>query len=229
MNQTYFRVKNFEKLQPKRNGKNAPWIRLYANWMMDSAVSQLGDTAKAHWIGIISVAHTESNRIPYDPVWIKRRCIFNSPVKLDVFIKLGLIEILDNKSVSVSEPKMPIGSIGRVEEKRVVIQDENINVPDEWKNETLVQHYRKEFKRVFGEFPDMNYSRDGAILKGLAKDRGVAKVKQWLTTFMDSDDQFCGATGRSILVFKSQINKLITGTLKDMKGSTPNSHGGVRV
>jgi integrase len=49
-------------------------------------------------------------------------------------------------------------------EKRVVIPDENINVPDEWKNETLVQHYRKEFKRVFGEYPDMNYSRDGAIL-----------------------------------------------------------------
>ena len=123
---------------------------------------------------------------------------------------------------------MPIGSIGSEVEK-VVIRDENINVPDEWKNETLVQHYRKEFKRVFGEYPDMNYSRDGAILKGLAKDRGVAKVKQWLTTFMDSDDQFCGATGRSILVFKSQINKLITGTLKDMKASTPNDHGGVRI
>ena len=71
---------------------------------------------KAHWVGLLSIAHTENNRIPYDPVWIKRRCIFNSPVKLDVFIELGLIEILDNKSVSVSEQKSPIGSIGRVEE-----------------------------------------------------------------------------------------------------------------
>ena len=227
MNQTYFRVRNFEKLQPKRNGKNAPWIRLYANWMLDSAVSQLGDTAKAHWIGIISVAHTESNRIPYDPVWIKRRCIFNSPVKLDVFIKLGLIEILDNKSVSTSEQKSPIGSIGRVEEKRVVIQDENINVSDE---DTLIQHYRKEFKRVFKEFPDMNYGRDGAILKGLAKAYDPVKVKQWITTFLDSDNKFVGETGRSILVFKSQINKLITGTLKDMgKGNNPNSRGEPRI
>jgi hypothetical protein len=63
----------------------------------------------AHWIGIISVAHTESNRIPYDPVWIKRRCIFNLPLKLDVFIKLGLIEILDNKMFSNIEQKSPIG------------------------------------------------------------------------------------------------------------------------
>ena len=82
---------------------------------MYSAVSQLGDTAKAHWIGLLSIAHTENNHIPYDPVWIKRRCIFNSPVKLDVFFKLGLIEILDNKMFSTSEQISPIGSIGRVE------------------------------------------------------------------------------------------------------------------
>jgi hypothetical protein len=81
---------------------------------LNSAVSQLVDTTKAHWIGLLSIPYTEDNLIPYDPVWIKRRCIFNSPVKLDVFIKLGLIEILDNKSVSTSEPKKPIGSIGSV-------------------------------------------------------------------------------------------------------------------
>ena len=192
---------------------------------MDSAVSQLEDKAKTHCIGLLSIAHTEDNHIRYDSVWIKRRCIFNSSVKLDVFIELGLIEILDNKSVSVDVPKKPIGSVGSQVEK-VVIPGENEKVSDD---ETLIQHYRKEFKRVFGEFPDMNYSRDGAILKSLAKERGVEKVKGWLTAFVDSDDRWCGSTGRSILVFKSQINKLITGTLKDMKGSTPNDHGGVRV
>ena len=81
---------------------------------MDLAVSQLRDLEKAHSIRLLSIAYTKDNQIHYDPVWIKRRCIFNLPLKLDVFIKLGLIEILDNKSVSTSEPKKPIGSIGSV-------------------------------------------------------------------------------------------------------------------
>jgi hypothetical protein len=89
---------------------------------MDSAVSQLGETPKSHWIGLLSIAHTEDNQIPYDPVWIKIRCIFNSPVKLNVFIELGLIEILHNQMFSTSEQKSPIG---RVVEGRVVIQTEN--------------------------------------------------------------------------------------------------------
>jgi hypothetical protein len=57
---------------------------------MDSEVSQLGDTAKAHWIGLLSIAHTEENQITYDQVWIKRRCIFNSPVKSDIFEEVAL-------------------------------------------------------------------------------------------------------------------------------------------
>ena len=81
---------------------------------MDSAVPQLRDPAKAHWTRLLSIAHTKDNQIPYDPVWIKRRCIFNSPVKLDVFIELELIEILDNQMFSTSEQKSPISIIGRV-------------------------------------------------------------------------------------------------------------------
>ena len=104
----WFKVKNFEKYQPKRNGKNAPWIRLYHNWNHDSAIGQLHDSYKAHWIGLLSIAHTENNQIPYDPVWIKRRGCFGSNVKLELFEELGLIEILGDKIEKEGETKIHI-------------------------------------------------------------------------------------------------------------------------
>ena len=69
----YFRVRNFEKYQPKRKTKHAPWVCLYVNWINDWAIGQLHDSHKAHWIGLICVAHTTNNQIPYDAVWIKKR------------------------------------------------------------------------------------------------------------------------------------------------------------
>ena len=94
----YFRVKNFDKYQPKRNGKNAPWIRLYHGWNLDAKVGNLHDSHKSHWIGILSMAHTEDNRVPFNNKWVKKRGLFGSPVKLEMFVELGLIEILDDKA-----------------------------------------------------------------------------------------------------------------------------------
>ncbi len=104
----FFKVKNFDKYQPKRNGKNAPWIRLYHGWNLDSAVGQLHDSHKAHWIGLLSIAHTENNRVPFNNKWIKKRGLFGSPVKLELFVELGLIEILGDKMFPDNEEKKPI-------------------------------------------------------------------------------------------------------------------------
>ncbi len=103
-----FKVKNFEKYQPKRNGKHAPWIRLYHTWNLDPAVGQLCDSHKAHWIGLICIAHATNNEIPWDSKWIKKRGCFDSNVNLDKFESLGLIEILCNKGEKDGEQKKPI-------------------------------------------------------------------------------------------------------------------------
>ena len=102
----YFRVRNFEKYQPKRKTKHAPWVCLYVNWTNAWAVGQLHDSYKAHWIGLICVAHTTNNQIPYDAVWIKKRCGFSSPVKIELFEKLGLIEKLDAKTKKHANEKV---------------------------------------------------------------------------------------------------------------------------
>ena len=94
----YFRVKNFDKYQPKRKTKHQPWVCLHANWTQDWAVTQLHDSYKAHWACLICTAHTTDNRIPYDPIWIKRQHNLNTNVDLKVFEKLGLIELWGAKN-----------------------------------------------------------------------------------------------------------------------------------
>ena len=196
----YFRVKNFEKLQPKRQGKTAPWIRLYHTWNMDSAVGQLHDSHKAHYIGLLSIAHTENNRIPFDNKWIKKRGLFNSPVKLELFVKLGLIEILDNESVLQPKLKKPLGSGGEIGEIQKISE----------KN-TFVEFYFDEFVRIFKIKPEMDYGTDQKILQGLANKHGEEKLKELITTFLSSTDQWISSTDRSVKVFKSQVQKLLLG------------------
>ena len=208
----YFKVKNFDKLQPKRNGKNAPWIRLYANWMMDSKMGQLGDTAKAHWIGLLCIAHTEDNQIPYDPIWIKRRGLFNSPVKLETFLELGLIEILGNKSVSKSKQKKPV-----VREKERVVSIGRIDIcdGDEKPSPSGVQQaldfYHKHFLKTFEIKPMIDGGKDGALLKKVINHYGLDTTLELLKKFIESKDEFIKGTGRTIGVFYKVINKLLVG------------------
>ena len=100
----FFRVKNFDKYQPKRLNKHQPWICLYVDWSNDWAVMQLHDSYKCHWLALICTAHTTDNRIPYDSKWIKTQHGLRTPVKLEVFEKLGLIEIIDPLCEIAQEP-----------------------------------------------------------------------------------------------------------------------------
>ena len=118
----HFRVKNFERYQPKRLNKHQPWVCLYVDWTSDHAVSKLHDSHKCHWVCLICAAHTTDNRIPYDSNWIKTEHHLRSQVDLKVFEKLGLIEIIDPVSEiaqeSVENRKSPkIKEIKRKENK----------------------------------------------------------------------------------------------------------------
>jgi uncharacterized phage protein (TIGR02220 family) len=103
----YFKVKNFDKYQPKRNGKHAPWIRLYHNWTADYAIGQLTDSQKAQWVVLLCIAHGNDNVIPRDTRWIKTQGQLSSNVDLKKFEMLGLIEPLSDKVFSTKTEKSP--------------------------------------------------------------------------------------------------------------------------
>ena len=217
----HFRICNFEKYQPLRKGKTAPWIRLYASWNNDYAIGQLVDSHKAHFTGLLLIAHATNNHIPADSRWLKTQMQASSNVKIEVFEKLGLIEFLDNKKIS-KEKKQSSDKRG-VEKKGVESQSET-QKDSELKKETLISFYMDEFKRVFKETPDMKFKEDAAILKGLEKTHGTEKVKYMITKLLTSKDSWIATTGRNVKVLKSQVNKLLIGS----KGN-PNQEGRVRV
>lgn len=209
----YFKVKNFDKYQPKRNGKNAPWIRLHHNWNHDSAIGQLHDSHKAHWVGLLCIAHTENNQIPYDPVWIKKRGCFSSNVKLELFEKLGLIEIISNKSVSDGKSKKPLVS-------KLDIKQGDIPVACATSRATLIDFYYDEFVRVFNKKPLISGGKDGAILKRVSGTYGDDQTRELVTKFIESNDPWIVDTGRSLEAFAASVQKLLVGGTKSRKGFT---------
>ena len=210
----YFKIKNFEKYQPKRKGKTAPWIRLYAHWNNDWAIGQLSDSHKAHFTGLLLVAHATNNQIPWDTRWLKTQIQARSNVKIEVFEKLGLIEVLDNMDETQEEIKVPEG---RGEEKRRDdMRSETQKKPKvkktDARQETLINCYFEEFERVFKTPPVMSYARDGKILKGLAESHGDELVKTLIKKFLNMNDpKFINGTGRDVPLFFTNFNKLNIG------------------
>ena len=217
----HFRICNFEKYQPLRKGKTAPWIRLYASWNDDWAIGQLCDSHKGHFIGLLIVAHRTSNEIPSDTRWLKKQIQAKSNVEIEVFEKLGLIEFLDDKKIS-KEKKNASDKRG-VEKKREELQSET-QKDSKPRKETLISFYSDEFKRIFKLTPDVNFARDGKILKGLEDTHGTEKVKAMITQLLTTQDKWVATTGRTVVVLKSQVNKLLIGST-----GNPNKEGRVNI
>ena len=79
---------------------------------------------------------------------------------------------------------------------------------------TFIDFYFEEFKARFGKPPIIEGGKDGNLIKRLLKDITLEDLKDLLTKFFDSTDKFILGSGYTIGVFKSQINKLQIGPVK---------------
>jgi len=67
------------------------------------------------------------------------------------------------------------------------------------------------FENVFHEKMLVDGKKDGALVKKLLSTYGIDRLKGLWDVFMRSNDPFICQAGRSIGVFKTQINKLVSG------------------
>lgn len=88
----YFRVKNFEKFQNYKDGRDQPWIKLHLHYLSSYEFSKIPDSSKAHLFLIFLLAQTVSNKIPFDPSWVAGRIQADTRVDLNLFLSLGFIE-----------------------------------------------------------------------------------------------------------------------------------------
>ena len=79
----------------------------------------------------------------------------------------------------------------------------------------FLTHYSKEFKIHLGTDPVIEWGKDGAIIKNLLKIIPVNDLKTLLERFFSSEDKFIIKSGYTIGIFKSQINKLKIGKVKN--------------
>jgi hypothetical protein len=71
-------------------------------------------------------------------------------------------------------------------------------------------HYQAGYTTVFHEKPNINGSKDGALLKKLLKSHGLEAVKGRIDNMFHSKDAFIRGSGCTIGILSSQWNKLRT-------------------
>ncbi|HLH75920.1 MAG TPA: hypothetical protein VKV28_03835 [Candidatus Binataceae bacterium] len=86
----WWRVRNFERFQHYKD-RNPPWIRLYGALWRDRAFFRLPDAAKAHLIGLFSLAARLDNRIPNDPDWLAHELCASQPIDLQALAQAGFL------------------------------------------------------------------------------------------------------------------------------------------
>jgi hypothetical protein len=99
----YFRVVNFDKFQHYKD-RTPPWIKLYNEILDDYEFSCLQDASKLHLVLIWLLASRTDNKIPLDSEWIGRKISATETVDLDVLLKAGFIEkIEENQQLQEAE------------------------------------------------------------------------------------------------------------------------------
>lgn len=121
-----------------------------------------------------------------------------------VFSFPKILEIKDNytKDLQVTCKKL---SLEKEKEKETTLSKPPAS-PDV---KLAIDFYHDEFEKVFGATPMIDGAKDGKLMKSIVSKYGLEKTKNLITAFLKSDDSWIENTGRTIGVFKTQINKLI--------------------
>ncbi len=76
---------------------------------------------------------------------------------------------------------------------------------------TFIDWYSDRFLSIFSERPVISGGKDGVTVKGLLNAYGLERLKELAEAFFNSDDEFISKAGYSLGIFKTQINKLLSG------------------
>jgi len=202
-----FRIKNFEKFQSQRRGKNVPWIKLMVNWREDYEVASLTDGQAMQYVGMLCLASRQGPELRWDPTWIKRKIGCNASVNLELFENKGLIEEVVYQPVFRCLPNLAEGK-GSDRTKREREPKPKTKTKKRERKKTSLDHYHKLFFEKFGSKP-MILEKHGPMMARLEKKMGRPEIIDLLDRYFKTDDQFIINAGFTIDLFGSQINKLI--------------------
>lgn len=105
----YFKVKSWESFQHYKD-RNPPWIKLHNHLLDNYEFECLPDASKAHLLCIWMLASRTQNKMPMDSQWIKRKIGASSNVDLDVLVKYGFIELIQELPIVERYASKPLVS-----------------------------------------------------------------------------------------------------------------------
>lgn len=121
----YLQVKNWTRYQhfggAALNGGVPPWIKLYVSVLDDYLFCQLTDSEKCHLMLIWVLAARLHNRIPNDPVWLKKQINVTCDIEKSIsrLKDYGFLEIVTEiKSGIYRNPEIPNTVSCRRDKKR---------------------------------------------------------------------------------------------------------------
>ena len=95
----FFQIRNWSKFQGYKK-RGPEWIKLYLSLLAHYEFQQLPDAKKWHVIGLWLLAANTSNRLPWDPFWLKNKCGFDCEPDLSELQDLEFIEPWRDTSVA---------------------------------------------------------------------------------------------------------------------------------
>ena len=106
------------------------------------------------------------------------------------------VSSLESEPPSSSEPKKPPGKVKKPVDPRV---------------KQILNHYHTDFESVFQCKPMIEGGKDGKLIRGLLKNYPEDTVRQKLSEFLRTEDEFIASTGRTLGVFYKCFSKLMVG------------------
>lgn len=227
----FYGVKNFEKFQLAKTGKNATqtlWIRLYYSLLTDYGFSRLPDATKFHFIGLCLLAGQTKNQIPADHHWISQRIGNTSDIDFSALISGGFLYVCDSHRTVLGQSEdcptqiLPRGEERRREEKIAASGDAVVSPRSRVRKNTAGpssahRHLTDRFVAAWHDRFGRNYAfqnaKDGAavgrILKAVGGD--VEQAMRLVSAFLADSDPFIAKSGYTLSFFGSQINRYLAG------------------
>src|SRR6476646_4341119 len=105
----YLKVKNLDQYQHYKN-RDPKWIKLYYSILDDEIFMMLSEIERCRYMTCLIIASRTENKIPHDPVYLKKVMRLDRAPDLSRLISLGFL-ILCNESRQPLEPDKHLSQV----------------------------------------------------------------------------------------------------------------------
>lgn len=99
----YLRVKNLEKYQSYKDGRNIVWVKFFCSILDDPTFAILDDDSKFLYPYLIILGAKTKNLIPNNSKWIQGKLGFNKKIPIQNLISAGFLIPVLYDSVEIRE------------------------------------------------------------------------------------------------------------------------------